>query len=784
MHKIITEDNQKVATTLKNHRLIGICGVILICVLMAACSPTRHVPQGSYLLDHVKIETDDKALKKGSLKNYLRQEPNHRMFGLFRLSLGMYNLSGSDSTKWINRWIRNTGTPPVIYDSVLIENSRAQIEKAVNNKGYMAARVEVDTVIDGKRIDVTYRVKANKPHYLGNIHYSIPHDTISRIVERRLQPQSLLKKGANFDRAVLDEERQRITNVLRNRGFYAFNKELITYTADTAALSKSVDLTMNFAPETVANATGYFPYERYYMNRIFFVLSHDPSVDVTVDVDEAKRYHSYYFIEGERPYIRRQTLIESCFVRPGELFSSRDVENTYAAFGRLNIIKYVNIRFEAAGKNERGDNLLDCYVLLSEDKPHSVSLEIEGTNSEGDLGFAVGASYQHRNIFKGSETFTAKVRGAYESLSGDLSGLINDRYTEIGGEVGVTYPKFLFPFLRTDFRRRMKASTEFDVNLNYQQRPEYTRMIWGAGWKYKWTTNRGYYRHNYDLLDVNYVYLPYTTDNFLDNIAPDNPLLRYSYEDHFIMRMGYTFYCSNLNPSNPKQRRPNVYTLRAAGEVAGNLLNAFSKLMTSTTPQEGYKIFGIRYSQYAKFDFDYSFTHLFDERNSIAFHIGGGVGIPYGNSDILPFEKRYYSGGANSVRGWSVRTLGPGSYNGANSVSDFINQCGDIKLDMSIEYRTKLVWKLELGAFIDAGNIWTIRNYEAQPGGQFRLDSFYKEIALAYGLGLRLDFDYFLLRFDMGMKAYNPAVGKEHWAILSQNFRRDSAFHFTVGYPF
>ena len=209
------------------------------------------------------------------------------------------------------------------------------------------------------------------------------------------------------------------------------------------------------------------------------------------------------------------------------------------------------------------------------------------------------------------------MRGAYESLSGDLSGLINDRYTELGGEIGVTYPKFLFPFLRTDFRRRMKASTEYSINLNFQQRPEYTRVIWGAAWKYKWTTNRGFYRHNYDLLDIDYVYLPRKTDGFLENIAPDNPLLRYSYEDHFIMRMGYTFYCSNLDPSNPVQRRTNVYTLSAAGEIAGNVLNAFSKL-TSKEPDGGYKIFGIRYSQYAKFGFDYSFTTTIDERNSVA----------------------------------------------------------------------------------------------------------------------------------------------------------------------
>lgn len=368
------------------------------------------------------------------------------MFGLFRFTLGLYNLSGNDSTKWYNRWVRNAGTPPIIYDPVLIENSRMQMEKAMNNKGYMAARVDVDTVSKGKRMDVFYRVSANTPHYIDDIDYRISNDTISRLVERQYVSHSLLKKGSNFDRNVLDEERQRISDMLRRDGFYAFNKELITYTADTADRSKAVDLTMNLVPESVANASGYRPYERYYMRKIYFVLSYDPTATDQIDVANAGTYKNYYFVEGDRPYIRRETLVENCFIRPGLLFSSRDVDNTYTAFGRLRIVKYVNIRFEPAGRNDEGVNQLDCYILLSKDKPQSVSLELEGTNSEGDLGFAVGATYQHRNIFKGSETFSAKVRGAYESLSGDLSGLINDRYTELGGEIGVTYPKFLFPF--------------------------------------------------------------------------------------------------------------------------------------------------------------------------------------------------------------------------------------------------------------------------------------------------------------------------------------------------
>ena len=198
----------------------------------------------------------------------------------------------------------------------------------------------------------------------------------------------------------------------------------------------------------------------------------------------------------------------------------------------------------------------------------------------------------------------------------------------------------------------------------------------------------------------------------------------------------------------------------------------------------GYKIFGIRYSQYVKGDMDYSYLYTIDERNSWAFHAGFGIGFPYGNSSVIPFEKRFYSGGANSVRGWSVRSLGPGSYNGQNNVSNFIYQCGDIRLDLSLEYRAKLFWKLEMATFIDAGNIWTIKEYETQPGGAFRFDSFYKQIALAWGLGLRLNFDYVIVRCDLGMKIYNPAEDALHWAITDPDLGRDLAFHITIGYPF
>ena len=215
------------------------------------------------------------------------------------------------------------------------------------------------------------------------------------------------------------------------------------------------------------------------------------------------------------------------------------------------------------------------------------------------------------------------------------------------------------------------------------------------------------------------------------------------------------------------------------------MLYGLSKLTKASKDENGiYNLFGINYAQFVKADFDFSKSIMLDERNSIAYRIGAGVGFPYGNAEMLPFERRYFSGGDNSVRGWSVRRLGPGSMAVTDSTS-FFNQSGDVRLDLSVEYRSKLFWKFEMAAFVDAGNIWTIRPYSFQDKGNFDFSRFYKEIALSYGLGLRVDFDFFLIRFDTGFKAYNPQeTGKERWAILKPNFTNNFAWHFAVGYPF
>ena len=758
--------------------------MLAVCIVVG-CSPTRHVPEGEYLLDNVTIKTDNKNISAGSLKTYIQQNPNYRIMGFLPLELTLYNFSGKDTTNIINRWLRNIGGAPVLYSEEAMQASCYQLSKALSNMGYMHAEVTADTIVKNRRMNITYNVKANDPFFIDTLILDFPHTDIDSIV--RSQP-TLIKEGMLLDLSLLNKERDRLTAQLRNNGYFNFIKDYITFNADTLSTSRGVNLSVALRPmPSVVDARrpqSYDNYHRYYINKVYIIT--DPLLSnlnlSDIDVSNALQYKHVNIINGNEHYLTDRAIADNCFIEPGKTYSTDDVNRTYTSFRQLTYLKSVNIRFAQHEVSDE-NNLLDCYIFLAPGRAQNISAEIEGTNSEGDLGVAAQLSYQHRNIFKGSETLTAEIRGAYESVSGTLQGIINNHYTELGGRIGLKVPKFVFPFVSNNFSRRILATTDFDVSLNYQQRPEYTRIIAGAGWRYNWS--RHHHRHRLDLLDINYVYLPQYMDGFLEQIAPANPLLRYSYEDHFIMSIGYNYYTSNIPQNTPLQStlQRNAYTLRTSIETAGNLLYGISNAIQAPY-DDGYKIFGIRYAQYVKANFDYSYLHNFNKNHSLAMHAGVGIGVPYGNSTVMPFEKRFYAGGANSVRGWSVRSLGPGSYNGYNNYNSFIYQCGDIRLDLSIEYRAKLFWKVESAIFIDAGNIWTIDEYETQPGGAFRFDTFYKQIALAYGLGLRLNFDFVVIRADVGMKAYNPADNAVKWAIADPDFKRDFAWHITIGYPF
>lgn len=742
---------------------------IIVLLMHNACSAEKFVGDGEYMLDKVEIRTDDKTINPTELAHYVRQKSNSKWFSFFKIPLGTYALAGSDTTKWLNKTLRKVGEKPVIYDTLQARLSCEDLKKALQNMGYMNATVSLNTSTKGKKLKAIYQLHPGVPFIITQMNYEIEDSVIANI----LRPNLLWKEGSEikmpFTVAALDNERKRITALLNDSGYYRFNKEYITFTADSVQGEKNIGLTMHIA--------------KYRPNKNATPQLHPRYIIGKVNIDTGD--------ECGVVNLRKDVLNDNIWLEEGKYFSATDLQKTYNNFARLGAVKYTNIDFKerqsfglpisvnANHPPTPKPYYLDADIKISGNAPHAVLIRPEGTNTAGDLGVAAVLGYENRNLFRGSEQLNIEFRGAFETIKG-LEGYDRSNYEEYSIQSSIEFPRMLAPFTTKAFRRRSSAVTEFSVSWNLQNRPEFHRRIFSSAWKYRWGNPRHHLKYEFDVLDLSYVYMPWISQTFkrdyLDDVSNRNAILRYNYEDLLIMRMAL-----GINYTH------NDVALRAQIESAGNLLSALNGVMNFKQNADGQRmLFNTAYAQYVKLDADYTKLFRFDSRNALAVHAEVGIAIPYGNSSMLPFEKRYVAGGANSVRGWGVRELGPGSFRGRDGRIDFINQTGDIKLDLNLEYRTNLFWKFTGAAFIDAGNIWTLHNYADQPGGQFKFTEFYKQLAAAYGVGLRLNFDYFILRLDAGMKAINPVYNtrREHFPILRPNFGRDFKLHFAVGLPF
>ena len=702
-----------------------------ILLLTTACSTGKYVQEGEYILDKVAVVSDQSDYNASPLSQYVRQKEKPKLFSLFR-----------------NPFSRK----PVIYDTLQARLSCQDLMTAMQNEGYMNAGVSLYTETKGKKLKAIYLLHPGQPFLIGKVNYDIQDEGILQLLHLDQPANQQIKPGMRFTVETLDNERKRIASLLSDNGYFRFNKDFIHFAADTIMGRKDIALTLQFRKYKPNNNSPEVDHTRYLIRDVLFQSN-----------------------DSDRIHLRKQVLLNATAIKEGRPYDASALQRTYNNFARLQAVKYTNIKFAEVPDT----NLLDCHIQISTNKPSTISFQPEGTNTAGDLGAAASITYTNRNLFHGSEQLSIEFRGAYEAITG-LEGYQDQNYTEFSVETKLVFPRFLAPFLSKSFRRRQTASSEWAVSWDFQNRPEFHRRVFSSAWRYRWSEPKHHLNYRFDLLDLNYVYMPWISSTFkrdyLDNAENRNAILRYNYEDIFIMKTGFTVSYTD-----------GVDAVRANFESAGNLLNGVSKGFGFKTNSQGqHTLFNIAYAQYVKFDFDYTHLFQFDKRNALALHAGLGVAYPYGNSTVLPFEKRYFSGGANSVRGWSVRELGPGKFKGTDGRIDFINQTGDVKLDLNAEYRSSLFWKLQGALFIDAGNIWTLRNYAEQPGGQFKFTEFYKQIAASYGMGLRLNFDYFILRFDVGMKAINPAYEseKEHWSIIHPKLSRDFDFHFAVGLPF
>ena len=767
--------------------------MFVVTVLFASCSPTRFLDEDEKLLDHVKVVSNQKQFSASDFRPFVKQEPNSRWFNLVKVPLGIYCLSPTDSTGGLAKVFRRMGEAPVVADTSLTSMSKISLTSAMQSKGYLKAETELEEKTNKRRVSQIYRLTPGDRWYIQDISYHSDNATALEIILKD-STRSLIRRGSPLDIDLLDQERSRMWRLLQNNGYYAVNSDFFSFVADTMPNSLGVMLHIQLFSPIEGDTAAY----DIYRIRNVKLTEHVYGNEKTASLNSEQYQNLTLQYSGKHSRLYRRVYRNHISLHRDSLYREREMRDTYRGLNNLDIISHSTVRFTPVSLADTsqirvaGQRWLDADIDVTHTPKYGIMAEVSGTNTAGDLGASVGLTFTNRNMFRGAEIFSIKLRGAYEAIT-QLEGYDNQTYTEFGAEMSLRFPTIKFPLMSRRMRAGLHATQEVSLIYNLQDRPEFHRRVLTGNWTYRWYfQNTSNWQHRFDVVSLNFVHMPWISETFYKNYLVGTnartSILRNSYEDLLIMNSRYGFTYTSLRERRQNGiYQTNGYQIRFTTEVAGNLLYAFSDVLRLKKDGDGaYNIFDIAYSQYAKFDFDFAKSFLIDENNSIAFHFAAGVAIPYANSKVIPYEKRYFAGGPNHVRGWSVRELGPGAYHTNDGNINFINQTGNLNLLASLEYRTHLFWKFSGAAFVDAGNIWNTRDYAGIENGCFRFDTFYRQIAVGYGLGIRFNMDYFIVRFDAGMKAVDPRYphGEEHYPIFHPRFSRDFAFHFAVGLPF
>lgn len=778
--------------TFKRDKRIGLVGkwlLLLTVIFFVSCSQTKFVPEEKYLLNKVELEVDQQNIDKEEAKSFVRQKENYKILGFIKFYLLLYNLSSKKKT---DDWLKRIGEPPQIYDEVLTERSNDQLKQYMDNKGYYQAKVsdKVEFNDRKKKANLKFEIESGDRYTIRNVryHFSIPE---LRSIFMNDSINQSFKPGTPFDIYALEKHQQRIVKLYRDNGYFYFSKNQVRYVADTTQFNRQAILDLYIGEVRDMQADSSKILRQYYVNDFYYSIIPGNSpvgsyqfggtdFSDTLTWDNSHLYFTEHF-EYPPGLFMRSTLMES-----GELYNVTEVENTFNAFNRLRQFRYVDIQFEETYP-QQDSNLIDCRIRLAPLNKQSVSLDIEGTNTSGNLGVAGNIYYQHRNIFKGAEVLQLRFKGAIERMRRTVSdGTEYFSTREFGTEANLTIPKLLGPGKYIKSFERNLPKTIVNVGYNYQRRPEYTRRITNVKFGYDWKTSQNY-THLWNFLDMNLVQLDEFDEDFVNSIQ--DLYIRSSFIDHFIFAMNYSLIFNNQRVN----LNENYTYARLNIESSGNTLWALSTLTgqgkhTDTSiegdPLVYYQFLNTQYAQYLKADIELRRSIRLDEYNRLVGRAFLGVGLPYGNSKLLPFEKQYFTGGANGIRAWQVRSLGPGTYHAPAGV--YPNQSADMKLEGNIEYRFKLVGKLEGALFVDAGNIWAINSNDNREGAVFNFSDFYRQIAVGTGTGFRLDMNYFILRVDLGLKMRDPSANRgDRWIIGNRGLTSDDLnLSFAIGYPF
>jgi len=795
------------------------------------------LPIGLHIYNLARVNQDS------LYQDWLKRKPNRekRLTNFF--SKKQVNRLGV-AISGINNWIKKTGELPSIVDESKVKRSVKRLEAYYWNNGWFNNKTDYKIhKKDNQRAIVDYYIRPNKPYTIDSLNTRIASTVADSIYQLHTENSTIIS-GKQYKTLDLEAERERLTTLYRNSGLFHFEKEFIKFDADTVNTNQKVNLNLLIKnrPVTFGDSTARIPFKVHKISKVNVYTDYTYENRNKIPKDSTG-YRGYKIYGFDKIKYTRKAIANSILITPGEIFRDQDRTFTYNQISNLRAFKYPNIRYDVDPNDSTGKNLI-ANILLTPRKKYSVNTEFDVSTSDIQaFGIGFGGSLLIRNVFRGAEILEISARGSVGSSTDAVDG--GERFfniSEVATDVKLSFPKILFPFKTNKIiPKHMAPTTNLIFGINVQQNIGLDKQNATGIFNYQWKPNRTL-TNKLDLVNVqyvrnlntnNYFNIYNTSFNQLNDIArnvldPSSPFFftpengvppdladavltipggangfianslgatpdpdlsdiqqqeiqninerkERLTEDNLIFGSSYTF---------TKNNRENLYDenfsrFRAKFELAGNVLSTISKIADLKENSDGrFQIFGVEFSQYAKTEFDYIKHWDLGRKNVLAFRAFGGIAIPFGNAESIPFARSFFGGGPNDNRAWDVYDLGPGS---SESINEF-NEA-NLKIAFNLEYRFKMLGSLNGALFIDAGNIWNVLdNVEEEAAVFSRLDDL-QEIAVGTGFGFRYDFDFFIVRLDIGFKTFNPANDEDQRWFKGYDFS-EAGYRFGINYPF
>lgn len=729
-----------------------------------------------------KIVINSKLKGKSQVKEDLQlltiQKPNNKLFYIFPLKLAIYNMANDDGRetkfKW---WLKNKlGEPPVVFNEPLILGTASSMKNYIFNMGFLHVDVIPSVKIKNNKATVTYVLETNHRFEINDVVLPKSINDITKIIANN-QKRTVVKTKDFLDINVLDNERQRITNVLRDKGYYYFNKEYLRYDIDSLGKEGKVDLILQINPPKDEKGQQKFKINEVTIYTDYFIERRNNS-DIKLDSFD---YDGYRFVT-ETHNIKPKALLFGVYLRKGDFYSLAKHNKTVQKIVSFGSFKFVNIEYRLNDKNE-----LDAFIYLTPSKKQSFAGDIELSHSfEGLSGTAVSLTYKNKNLSRSSDLLQFKLSAGVElNLFDKTQTLLNT--ADFNAELSYYVNKFIVPFPLNKVSKNSNVRTKFSLAYNYEDRiQKFTKHSTTFSAGYEWNESQTK-KHFYNPFAISLLLIPKKDTSFIRQLE-ELPSLAHSFEENIIFGSNYTFLMTNKRG----EEDPSFFKFQGDIDLAGNLIHPIMLLANKNTSDTlPLRIFGKEYAQFARFEVNIVQTNKVSPHSEFVSHFNAGIIIPYGNSSYAPYFQQFYAGGPNSLRGFRLRAIGPGSYSTDESFEGnnfYFDQSGDIKLEANIEYRFDIYKWFKWAFFADAGNVWLLNKDIDRPNGEFT-SKFYEDIALSFGAGLRLDFTYFVIRTDLAMPIIDPRY-EDSWRLNKIDFANSSwrsrnlIFSLAIGYPF